>query len=201
VWETDVAGGVYRAGRLHCTIVREQLGFPAPESAVEWEPLVESIHPDDRGPVEQALRAYLAGATPEYSVEFRARHRDGSYRWMLSRGVAVRDGAGRPARFVGTRIDITELKEAEEALRESEARFRAFIDHATDAFFLNTWRPEARFVDVNCQACASLGYTRDELTGMGPRDISPDVTPAMLEDLRERVDAGEMVTFDVRHRR
>jgi PAS domain S-box-containing protein len=201
VWENDMAGGNYRDGRIHCTNVLEQLGYPAPESAVEWEVLAASIHAADRRPVEEALRAYLAGAMAEYSVEFRARHRDGSYRWMLSRGVAVRDEAGRPVRFVGTRIDITELKEAEEALRESEARFRAFIDHATDAFFLNIWRPEARFVDVNGQACASLGYTRDELTAMGPLDISPDVTPTMLEELRKRVDAGETVTFDLRHRR
>src|SRR5262249_20410064 len=137
VWENDRAGGDYQTGRIHCTNVLEQLGYPAAESAVEWEALAASIHPDDRGPVEEALRAYLAGATAEYSVEFRARHRDGSYRWMLSRGVAVGDDAGRPVRFVGTRIDITELKEAEEALRESEARFRAFIDHATDAFLLH----------------------------------------------------------------
>jgi PAS domain S-box-containing protein len=201
VWENDLAGGDYRTGRVHCTNVLEQLGYPAPESLLDYQAVAAQVHPDDRGPVEEALRAYLAGASAEYSVEFRARHRDGSYRWILSRGVAVRDDAGRPARFVGTRIDITELKEAEEALRESEARFRAFIDHASDAFFLNTWRPKARFVDVNGQACASLGYTRDELTGMGPADISPDVTPALLDDLRKRVDAGETVTFDLRHRR
>src|SRR5262249_40852759 len=148
------------------------------------------IHPDDRGMVDEAIRAYLAGKTPEYSVEFRAPHRDGRNRWLLSRGVAVRDKTGRPSRFIGTRIDITQLKEAEAALREGEARFRAFIDHATDAFFLNTW-PEARFVDVNCQACESLGYDHDELLGLGPLDISPDVTPAMLEQLHTRLDAGE----------
>src|SRR5262249_44008134 len=72
VWENDMAGGEYRAGRIHCTNVLEQLGFAGPESAVEWELLAESIHPDDRVPVEEALRAYLAGVTAEYSVEFRA---------------------------------------------------------------------------------------------------------------------------------
>jgi signal transduction histidine kinase/CheY-like chemotaxis protein len=77
--------------------------------------------------MEQALRAYLAGDTPDFSVEFRARHRDGSYRWMLSRGLAVRDAGGRPTRFLGTRIDITQLKRTEEELRaaEEEAAERA----------------------------------------------------------------------------
>src|SRR5262245_2668206 len=127
IWENDMAGGDYRTGRVHCTNVLEQLGYPAPESAIDYQTLVALIHPDDRGQMEQALRAYLAGETAEYSVEFRARHRDGSYRWMLSRGVAVRDGAGRPARFVGTRIDITKRKGAEDALRaaEEEAAERA----------------------------------------------------------------------------
>jgi PAS domain S-box-containing protein len=200
VWENDMAGGDYRAGRVHCTNILEQLGYPAPESTIDYQTVVALIHPDDREPIEQALRAYLAGETPEYQVEFRARHRDGSYRWILSRGVVVRDDAGRPVRFVGTRIDITERKEAEDALRESEARFRAFIDHATDAFFLNNW-PEARFADVNHQACESLGYTRDELIGKSPLDISPDVTPAMIERHRARLDAGETVTFEIRNRR
>jgi PAS domain S-box-containing protein len=120
VWENDMAGGDYRTGRIHCTNVLEQLGYPAPESALDYETVVAPIHSDDRGPMEQALRAYLAGETAEYSVEFRVRHRDGSYRWMLSRGVAVRDTAGRPIRFVGTRIDITARKAAEEALRQAK---------------------------------------------------------------------------------
>src|SRR5262249_31676849 len=57
----------------------------------------------------------------------RARHRDGSYRWMLSRGLVVRDQSHRPIRFIGTRIDITQLKRIEENLRaaEEEAAERA----------------------------------------------------------------------------
>jgi PAS domain S-box-containing protein len=127
IWENDMTNGDYRAGRVHCTNIREQLGYPAPESAIDYATVVAPIHPDDRERMELALRAYLAGETADYSVEFRARHRDGSYRWMLSRGVAVRDTTGRPIRFVGTRIDITERKAAEDALRaaEEEAAERA----------------------------------------------------------------------------
>jgi PAS domain S-box-containing protein len=199
VWENDMAEGNWRTGRVLCTNIMEPLGYPAPTSAIDYQTVVEAIHPEDRSQLEETLRAYLAGEIPEYSVEFRVRHRDGSYRRMLSRGVAVRDATGRAVRFVGTRIDITERKKAEDALRESEVRFRTFIDHATDAFFLNTW-PDARFVDVNRQACESLGYTREELIGKTAFDISPDVTPAMLQHLRARLDAGETVAFDLRNK-
>jgi PAS domain-containing protein len=66
------------------------------------------------GDLAPNIRFYAA----EYSVEFQARHRDGSYRWILSRGVVVRRADGQPVRFVGTRIDIAECKAIEDALRE-----------------------------------------------------------------------------------
>src|SRR5262249_565565 len=71
---------------------------------------------------------YLAGETIEYENEIRARHKDGSYRTLLARGAAVRDAAGKPIRFVGVLVDITRLKLAEEALRESEQRWRSLTD-------------------------------------------------------------------------
>jgi PAS domain S-box-containing protein len=120
VWENDMPDGDYWAGRFHCTNIMEQLGYPDPESAIDYTTVSAPIHPDDRPRMEAALRACLAGETAAYSVEFRARHRDESYRWMLSRGLAVRDATGRPVRFVGTRVDITERKGAEDALRAAE---------------------------------------------------------------------------------
>src|SRR6516165_2223647 len=129
IWENDLADGNYRTGRISCINVMEQLGYPAPSGLVKYEELVAQVHPEDRVQVEQAIRAYLAGDSPEYEVEFRARHHDGSYRWLLSRGVAVRDAYGKPIRFAGTRIDITELKRIEAALRaaQEEAAERARI--------------------------------------------------------------------------
>jgi PAS domain S-box-containing protein len=136
IWENDMAGGQYRGGRIHCTNILEQLGYPAPDSPLDYATIVASIHPDDLPRVEEAIRAYFAGATPDYQVEFRARHRDGSYRWMLSRGVAVRDAAGKPIRFAGTRIDITDLKRIEDELRQAKEAAEA-ASRAKSEFLAN----------------------------------------------------------------
>ena len=89
---------------------------------------------------------------------------------------------------------------AEEALRASEQRFRTFVDHAADAFFLHE-EGTARVLDVNRRACESLGYTRDELLGMTPFDFDPDLTPALFEDRVHKIIVGESIAFETRHRR
>jgi PAS domain S-box-containing protein len=132
-------------------------------------------------------------------VEFRLRHKDGSWRWIYARGEVVHENDGKRSRMLGCHVDITERKRAEEALRESEARFRAFVDHATDAFFLHDDR--GKILDVNRQACESLGYTRAELVGMTPIDFDADVPPARFGQLSARLNAGEVMTFETRHRR
>jgi PAS domain S-box-containing protein len=95
--------------------------------------------------------------------------------------------------------DVAERKRAEEELRASEARFRMFVDHATDAFFLID--EHQRVVDVNRQACESLGYPREQLIGMHPRDFDAGLDAAAIARLGERASAGETLTFETLHRR
>jgi PAS domain S-box-containing protein len=97
------------------------------------------------------------------------------------------------------RLLSDERQRAQEALRERERRLRTIMDHATDAFFLQDDR--GVILDVNCQACASLGYTRDELVGTTPAAFDPDLTPELIEELDRRLNAEEMVAFESRHRR
>ncbi|HEV3261236.1 MAG TPA: PAS domain S-box protein [Gemmataceae bacterium] len=94
---------------------------------------------------------------------------------------------------------VLQRERDEEALRASEQRFRTFVDHATDAFFLHD--EQGRILDVNRQACESLGYARDELVGMVAFDFDPDVTPADLEDFGPKLDDGGTIAFESRHRR
>jgi PAS domain S-box-containing protein len=85
-------------------------------------------------------------------------------------------------------------------LRESDARLRMFVDHATDGFFVFD-RTTGAVVEVNEQACTSLGYTRDQLIGASIGLFDAHISRAMLDDLRGRLGGGETVTFESRHRR
>ena len=103
------------------------------------------------------------------------------------------------ARELALKQQIEERINAEQELRERESRFRIFVDHATDAFFLHD--EQLNTIDVNQQACRSLGYSREELIGMRPSDFDVGLDEASIARLAERVSAGETVTFESLHRR
>ncbi len=83
-------------------------------------------------------------------------------------------------------------------LRESDAQLRMFVDHATDGFFVHDGVTD-EVVEVNQQACTSLGYTRDELIGAQTGLFDPHASSDMLYEIRRRLAVGEVVTFDSRH--
>jgi two-component system, cell cycle sensor histidine kinase and response regulator CckA len=83
-------------------------------------------------------------------------------------------------------------------LRESHTRLRMFVDHATDGFFVHDGVTGA-VVEVNQQACTSLGYTRDELIGAETRLFDPHASREMLDEIARQLSLGETVTFDSRH--
>jgi PAS domain S-box-containing protein len=110
----------------------------------------------------------------------------------------VSNSDGAIYRIISIGRNITAQKQAEDKLRASEARFRTFLDHATDAFFLHDeW---GVIVDVNRQACESLGYTQAELIGLNPLAIDPDMNLPFLIRLGARLANGETVNFESRHR-
>ncbi len=111
------------------------IGYRDDELPNSRSTFLENIHPEDRATVEAAIGGHLEKGD-RYAVEFRLRHKDGSYRWGYSRGEAQRDPDGRPTRMVGAITDITERKLAEKSLRENEERFRLLATSITDVFWI-----------------------------------------------------------------
>jgi PAS domain S-box-containing protein len=113
----------------------------------EW---LDLIHPEDRERLQGLLRESLEWRR-DWDAEFRVVWADGTIHWLLGKGMVHPDDSGRPLRMTGVTLDITGRKEAEVALRESEARFRKMADSAPImmwvaapdkvlTFFNKTWR-------------------------------------------------------------
>lgn len=115
VWDWDLkAKRVYYSPRW-----KEMLGFRPDEltdTPSEWR---DRLHPNDEERVFSLLQSHLTGKTAQFECTYRMRHKSGDYRWILSRGQALRNDSGSPIRMVGTHMDITEQKLAEEALAKT----------------------------------------------------------------------------------
>ncbi len=136
IWEVDFPEGTYFDGRGRFINVWEQLGESPPETSLEATAWMASLHPDDRERVVAGIQAQMAGPGNDYEIGYRTRHRDGSYRWMLSRGTIVRDESGKAVRVTGSRVDVTELKRIENELRQAKEEAEA-ANRAKDEFLAN----------------------------------------------------------------
>jgi two-component system, LuxR family, sensor kinase FixL len=123
VWEWEVGNDeIWTTGKG-----RSMLGF-APDESVDYAALTMRVHPEDREAREAAIRCALK-THGEYAIEYRVVLPDGRLRWIGSRGHCV-DGDNKTTRLIGVSMDVTGEKQARDALRESEARFRAMADTA-----------------------------------------------------------------------
>lgn len=113
LWDWDlIAGTVYFSARW-----QSMLGFDDCELASNPQTWFDRVHPEDIAGLRAALAAHLDGSRAHFQAEYRIRTRIGEYRWMLCRGIAVRDQSGRTLRAAGSQTDITDRKAAEERLR------------------------------------------------------------------------------------
>jgi PAS domain S-box-containing protein len=159
--------------------------------------LAKRIHPEDMEYVMSAVRQKI-----DYIMNHRIILPDGTVRHIESTGHPVLDSSGEQVELVGASMDITARKHAEEELHAAETRFRASVDHLTDALFIHDDQDvQRRIVDVNQQACKSLGYSREELIGMTAFDYDPLVDQAVMLSIKERLTRGDVFSFENAHRR
>jgi diguanylate cyclase (GGDEF)-like protein/PAS domain S-box-containing protein len=122
LWDWDLrTGRVYFSPRW-----KAMLGYGEEDIGDRPEEWLQRLHPDDRERVRAELDAHLAGSSSHFQSEYRMQHRDGTYRWLLCRGLAVREQAGEAVRIAGSQTDVTERRQAEEQLQ-----YDAFHDALT----------------------------------------------------------------------
>ena len=191
VWERDlVTDRIYLSPQA-----KARLGYGENE-IVDFASWCEVIHPDDRDATVATSVAHIADEKPVYEFEYRVRTKSGETRWILSRGVVERDDAGAPVTLRGTHTDITEIKHAEQALRDGEARLRAVFD-AADAAIVLLDRTGA-VLTSNDRYAAQFAKRVDEIVGKRTYQWVPgSAGQQRYTHLSKVVESGQPQSFEI----
>lgn len=193
-WATDPSGAVNEDSlswrRFTGQSFEEWIGFG-------W---LDAVHPDDR---DKANRVWQEAVKNQsfYEVEYRIKSADGVYRWTEARGVPVKNADGTIREWVGMNTDISERREAEEALRRSEEKYRTLFETIDEGFCLiEVMMDEAgravdyRFLEVNHVFEQQTGLVNAE--GKTVLDLIPNIEPWWIETYGKVAVTGESVRFE-----
>ena len=162
-------------------------GFDPGDDPPPLEAMPDSCHPDDRERVRQHQEKYRGREAP--ALACRIVRTDGEVRHLLARNTIERDETGTPIARFGVIQDVTEIKKAEGAARESEQRYRFIAEHASDMIVRLSPMGELRFVSPGSKRV--FGYEPAELLAMtAPNMTHPDDLPTVVEHFTKLVEGG-----------
>ncbi|MEI6310191.1 MAG: PAS domain S-box protein, partial [bacterium] len=183
-WEWNVQTGESSIDEESAAI----LGYSREEfQSISFETWMGKKHPDDMKESNELLQKHLQGETDYYSFESRMQHKDGHWVWVLGRGKVIEwDNHGKPLRIFGTHMDITDRKQAEQDLRESEEQYRTLFETMTEGVVVLS--PDGQILHANLAAEHILGINRAEIEGHqynspGWELLRPDGTPMPPEEM------------------
>lgn len=146
------------------------------------------LHPDDTERCQEAYQAAVAARRP-FQLEYRLRHRDGSYHWFKDRGQPILEPNGKCLGYIGSCEDIEEYRRKEQALLESEAQFRGVVEQHIAGIYIIV---DGKFVYVNPAFSEVVGYPKEDILGHEYTDlVIEEDRPLVTENIRRRL-AGEI---------
>jgi two-component system, cell cycle sensor histidine kinase and response regulator CckA len=191
LWEHDLRGATPALSPIYA-----QTFGRSPRDHTEW---FELVHPDDRPHVMALVRESIEKVS-EWSTEFRVVGPDGGIRWLLAKGSVLLGDDGRPSRIAGVSLDITARKRAEDALQESEQRFRNMANTAPVMIWVTG--PDKLFTFVNKTWLDFTGRTIEQELGNGwAAGVHPDDLQRSYEVFSSAFDARRTFQLECRLRR
>ncbi len=167
--------------RLFCVSKEEAAGG-------SLESYVRAIHPDDRQQVNEEIQAAIARRS-DYEAEYRIVQRDGSVRWVIARGRVECDRTGKPVSLPGVVLDLTERKEIEKALQESETKFRQLANSIPQLAWMAN--PDGWIFWYNQQWYDYTGTTPDQMEGWQWQSVhEPEILPKVIEQWQASISTG-----------
>ena len=154
-------------------------GFAEDELTDREEEWSSRIHPDDAPGVFSAIQAHFEGRTPVFAEEYRTRCKDGSWKWIFDRGLALRDDGGCIVRMAGSELDISGRKEAEAELRKRELRLRQAL--LVSRSFAFEWNPVTDEVSRSEECGPLLGLSGETAIRDSGADFFQRVHPGDRE--------------------
>lgn len=162
------------------------------DSIAAWKSL---WHPDDAAAIEKAMVDYRQGKTKKYELTYRLRHKNGEWRWILTRGRYLKDAAGNPYRWIGTNTDITQLVNER---KESEELERFF---AVNPELMCIADHKANLITFNQAWTEVTGYSPEEIKGRKHLDfVHPEDIQSTLEAAKELSQQHKVIKFTNRYR-
>ncbi len=181
---------------------KAQLGYAAGEIGNTIEEWQNRIHPEDRERAMSVIKS-LSATSPEFESDFRLRHKDGSYRWILARGALLFDTQGHPRRVLGSHMDFTERKKMEEELDASRRLVHRILNATPDLLYIYDLA-EGRNTFANRHVTEFLGYSFDRAQALGAdlmgEILHPEDARAVAEHYRRCRDAADGETLEIEYR-
>ena len=192
IWEWDIVTGKLQwFGAIDALLGYAPGEFPRTIEA--WEAV---IHSDDHDRVMATLDRHLKNRAP-YDEQYRVRRKDGPVGYWTDRGVALWDEQGKPYKMIGACTDITERKRVEEALRESETKYRTLVENSLIGIGISQGN---RIVYANQALMAMYGYTDlEEFTSKLLLDYLTPQSQTFIKEWREKKARGEQVPLEFEH--
>ncbi|MES2583524.1 MAG: PAS domain S-box protein [Pseudomonadota bacterium] len=173
----------------------QELAQAYPSHSECWRSLV---HPDDLPATEATMDAFQRNQTPLYRAEYRMRSKSGEWHWILDTGYPVeRNAEGNPQRVVGIHQDITERRQAELAIRNSQRQIRTLVDSIGSVITMKD--REGRYQLLNGTYEKVIGVSEKDVLGKTAHDFMPkDVADRIAAVEQEVMDSGMPITYEER---